>query len=419
MKFSKFGTRFTTQTGIGELMDDLGNAMSGTEKMLMLGGGNPAHIPEVQKIFKEQMQTILQTPGAFENMIGNYTTPQGDTEYLNELAAFFNRNYNFNITSKNIAILNGGQTAFFFLFNMIAGEFEDGAVKKILLPIVPEYIGYADQGLNRDFFAASKPSIEYIDDHTFKYHVDFKNLNITKDIAAMCVSRPTNPTGNVITDEEVEHLSQLAKTNNIPLIVDNAYGAPFPNILFTKITPTWDNNMIFVLSLSKFGLPNARTSMVIAHEEIIAGLSRINAIASLASGRFGQQLILPLLKNDKVLEMSKQMIQPFYQKRAEQAIEHFHKHMDQKLPYYLHKSEGAIFLWLWCKDLPISSHELYERIKKQGVLVVSGEYFFPGLQEKWKHTQECIRITYSQNEDDVKRGLEIIAEQIKKAYNQS
>lgn len=417
MKLSKFGIRFTTQTGIGELMEDLGTAMSGQQKMLMLGGGNPAHIPQVQDILRKNMEELLKSPQAFEKMIGNYTTPQGDAEFMDELAKFFNRNYNFNITSKNIAILNGSQTTFFFLFNMLAGEFDDGYLKKILFPIVPEYIGYADQGLTRDFFEANKPSIEFVDEHTFKYHVDFKKLTITQDIAALCVSRPTNPTGNVVSDEEINHLSQLAKQNNIPLIVDNAYGAPFPNILFTKVTPTWEEHIIFVMSLSKFGLPSARTSIVIASEEIIQALSRINAIVSLSSTTLGQRLVLPLLKNDQIISISHEIIQPFYEQKSKQTTSHLHIHMDQTLPYYLHKSEGALFLWLWCKDLPITSHELYERLKKRGVLVVSGEYFFPGLNEDWRHKQECIRITYSQNEEDVKKGLEIIADEVTNAYN--
>lgn len=41
-------------------------------------------------------------------------------------------------------------------------------------------------------------------DGQFKYHVDFEHLTIGDDIGAICVSRPTNPTGNVITDDEVK-----------------------------------------------------------------------------------------------------------------------------------------------------------------------------------------------------------------------
>ena len=52
MHLSKFGEKFTKDAGILELMDDLGNALSVNKDILMLGGGNPGRIPEVQKIFK-------------------------------------------------------------------------------------------------------------------------------------------------------------------------------------------------------------------------------------------------------------------------------------------------------------------------------------------------------------------------------
>ena len=66
----------------------------------------------------------------------------------------------------------------------------------------------------------------------FKYSIDFKCLNIDENIGAICVSRPTNPSGNVLTNEEMEQLHDLAEANDIPLIIDNAYGAPFPKYYF-------------------------------------------------------------------------------------------------------------------------------------------------------------------------------------------
>ena len=47
-KWSKFGERFTRPTGARQLMDDLGDALSGDRSICMLGGGNPAHIPELE-----------------------------------------------------------------------------------------------------------------------------------------------------------------------------------------------------------------------------------------------------------------------------------------------------------------------------------------------------------------------------------
>jgi len=417
MKLSSFGEKLTKKTGILELMDDLGRAMNTEKHLLMLGGGNPAHIPEVEKIWHKRWNEIAENGDELERLLGNYTTPQGDAEFMEATADFFKRNYHWQISSKNIAVLNGSQTAFYFLFNMLAGKFSDGTEKKILLPLVPEYIGYADQGISEDMFLSVKPSIEFLENHTFKYHINFDEINVSENIGAICLSRPTNPTGNVVTDEEVSRLHTLAKEHDVPFIIDNAYGAPFPKILFTDVNPIWDEHIIYVLTLSKLGLPSTRTSIVIANEEIIEKLTSINAIVSLSTGTLGQHLVLPYLKNDEVIKISSEIIQPFYQKKAEKAIAFFHEQMQgSEVDYYLHKSEGALFLWLWCKDLPISDYELYQRLKQRGVIVVPGNYFYPGLQEEWKQKKECLRITYGQEEEMVHKGLAIIAEEVKKAY---
>ena len=66
----------------------------------------------------------------------------------------------------------------------------------------------------------------------------------------MCVSRPTNPTGNVLTDTEIQKLSKIAQDYDIPLFIDNAYGLPWPNIIFTdEATPYWDYMPMNLLEL--------------------------------------------------------------------------------------------------------------------------------------------------------------------------
>jgi valine--pyruvate aminotransferase len=61
----------------------------------------------------------------------------------------------------------------------------------------------------------------------------------------------------------------------------------------------------------------------------------------------------------------------------------------------------------------MGSAELYERLKNRGVLIVPGHYFFPGLEEKWPHRRECIRVNYSQDEETVRQGIRILAEEVR------
>ncbi|THB78103.1 MAG: valine--pyruvate transaminase [Desulfobulbaceae bacterium] len=415
MKFSEFGKKFTSDAGILSLMDDLGKALASQSDVVMMGGGNPGYIPEVQDILRTQMISLLDNKAKFHELTGIYDPPQGHLRFTEACARLLRKEYGWDVGPENICLTNGSQSGFFILFNLFGGRYEDGTVKKIRLPLAPEYIGYSDLGITHDFFTATKPKIELLENRMFKYRIDFDQLEIGEETGAICVSRPTNPTGNVITDSEVERLLELCNAHHIPLILDNAYGVPFPGIIYTSATPMWDQNVIKCLSLSKFGLPAVRTGIIVAREEIIRAISSLNAIMALAPNSFGAMLTEGLFQSGEILEISTDIIKPFYQKKAQAALETI-EHYLSKIPYRLHKVEGSMFLWLWFKDLPITSLELYERLKSRGVLVVSGHYFFPGLDSGWKHQHECIRLTYSQNDQDVERGIKIMAEELAEIY---
>lgn len=413
MKLSLFGKKLTAEAGITSLMDDLGHAMAGGGDMIMMGGGNPAHIPEIQTRLAGILKELSDDPGSVRRLVGNYDPPQGEKAFIADLVTLLNREYGWDLTPENVALTNGSQAAFFMLFNLFGGDFGNGLHKHILLPLAPEYIGYADAGIDKGLFRSYRPEITFTGAHEFKYRVDFDAVEVTAATGAICVSRPTNPTGNVVTDEELARLETLARSQDIPLIVDGAYGTPFPALMYVDANPTWNEHLVLCLSLSKFGLPAARTGIVIASAPIIKALSGMNAIMNLATGSFGAMLAQPLVRSGEILSLSRDVIRPFYLSKRDRALEAFAGAIGEDVRWYVHKPEGAMFLWLWFPDLPISSLELYQRLKAKGVLVVSGHYFFPGLEEDWEHQHQCIRVTYSQDDAQVARGMAIIAEEVR------
>lgn len=419
-EFSKFGELIARPSGVEQLMEDLGNAMAGGGEVQMLGGGQPAHIPAVDQVWRRRVAEMLDAGDEIERAVGNYEPPQGNGQFLELLAKLLRETVGWQVGPENLAVTAGGQTAFFMLFNILAGEFAGGRRKQVVLPFVPEYIGYANQGAAQGLFRSERPKIELRGDHEFKYRVDFDRLDLDENSAAMCVSRPTNPTGNVLTDGEVERLMRLAGERQIPLILDGAYGVPFPGVFFCDVTPYWDENVIVTMSLSKIGLPGTRTGIVVARPEIAAAVRSATANIGLANPNIGQAILRPLIEDGSIISLCREHVVPFYRERSLLAQKWIAETFHDSLPYRVHVSEGALFLWLWFDQLPITTEELYQRLKARGVLIVPGKHFFFGLPEsdQWPHRDQCLRMTFTMDADTVQKGIAVIAEEVHKAYAQ-
>lgn len=419
MKLSIFGEKFSRSSGISALMEDLGSVLADNPSLLFMGGGNPGRVEGAQRLFAERLEGLLADSDKRHALLGTYQSPQGDLEFRTELAAYLRRRYGWALGAEHIAVANGSQAAFFVLANMLAGPQADGLDRKIHLPLSPEYVGYRDIGLGPDFFSATRPRIEKLADGQFKYHVDLDALaadpNLVSRTAALCISRPSNPTGNVVSNEELRALDEIARARDIPLIIDAAYGAPFPGLVYTPSEPLWNENTVLMLSLSKLGLPGVRTGLVIARPEISAAFARANTVVSLASGTLGPQLLAGMFADGSLDRVCAEHLLPYYRERRALAVQLIEAGRGE-LPVWIHRPEGAFFLWLWCENLPIDSKLLYERLKARGVIVLPGNDFFIGLSEPWPHQRECLRISYAGDRATIESGLNLVMEELRRAY---
>ncbi len=416
--YSNFSKNYESNSGILQLMNDLGKL--NPNDYFMLGGGTPSHIENVSLYFNEILKKKINQGNYFNRYLFKYSSPQGEESFREILASYFTDFFKTKISKKNITLTNGSQNSFYALFNIFSGKFSEKLngkfatqKKKILFPLVPEYIGYEDIFLESDCLVTYKAKIKPLDDLFFKYKIDFAKIKITKDIGAIAFSNPCNPSGNVLNDDEIKTLYRLAQQNNIPLIIDNAYGNPFPKVIYRENQPFWDENIIYTFSFSKIGLPGIRTGGVIAHEEVSKILSGYNAIANLSPSVMGLGVLEDSLANREIDALIKNEIVPFYKRKRDIALALFKK-LRNDLPIYLHEVGGSFFLWVWVKGLKISTLELYEELKKEKVIIVPGEYFFYQFKDKWDHATQCFRLHYGVEEKTISAGLEIIFQKIKK-----
>ncbi len=82
-------------------------------------------------------------------------------------------------------------------------------------------------------------------------------------------------------------------------------------------------------------------------------------------------MMCEMIRRNDLLRLSNEVIKPFYSQRVQETIAILRRYLPEER-CLIHKPEGAIFLWLWFKDLPITTELLYQRLKKRGVLMVPG-----------------------------------------------
>lgn len=388
-------------------------------ELINLSAGNPLILPEVEQLWRDCTADLLASP-EFGDVVCRYGASQGYQPLIEAIANDFNKRYGLNLSDRNILITPGSQSLYFYAVNAFGGYTENRRLKQIVLPLSPDYTGYGGVTLTPEALVAYKPTLD-IDAprHRFKYRPDFSQLEINEDTGCVLFSRPCNPTGNVLTDEEVRKIAALASPLDIPVLIDSAYAPPFPALNFTEMAPLFGGNILHCMSLSKAGLPGERIGVAIGDEQLIQILECFQTNMCIHSPRYGQAIAARAINSGALAEIATHVIRPFYQKKVQIVEATLDREMPQDVPWFLHRGEGAIFTWLWLKDLPMTDWEFYQKLKQVGVIVVPGSSFFPGLREDWEHTRQCLRISLTASDAEIEKGMKLLAEAVKVAYKQT
>ena len=415
---TKFGAQMSKLTGVRAIMKDINETLraGNGQELMNLSAGNPLILPEVEQLWRDCTAELLASQ-EYGEVVCRYGYSKGYTPLIEAVAKDFNKRYGLDLTERNILITPGSQTLYFYAANVFGGYNTDDELKQIVFPLSPDYTGYGGVSLVPEALFAYQPTLD-IDApaHRFKYRPDFSKLSITEETGCVLFSRPCNPTGNVVTDEEVQKIAALAAKSNVPVLIDSAYAPPFPALNYTDMTPTFGENILHCMSLSKAGLPGERVGIAIGSEKLIEALECFQANASLHSSRYGQAIAALAIESGKLAYISETIIRPFYKNKFAVLESTLESAMPDNVPWFMHRGEGAIFAWIWLKDLPISDADFYQQLKKVGVIVVPGNSFFPGLREEWQHKHECFRVSLTGSDEEIKTGMQRFAQVAEEVY---
>ncbi|HEY9645693.1 MAG TPA: valine--pyruvate transaminase, partial [Chroococcidiopsis sp.] len=359
-------------TGVRAIMKDIIESQRAGQVFINLSAGNPLILPEVEQLWRDCTADLL-AGDEYGEVVCRYGMSQGYQPLIDAVVQDFNQRYGLTLTERNVLITPGSQALYFFAANALGGYTRDGQLKQIVLPLSPDFTGYGGISLIPEAVSAYRPALD-IDapHHRFKYRPDFSQIAIDETTGFVLFSRPCNPTGNLLTDEEVQKIAALAAPYDVPVLVDSAYASPYPGLNFTEMTPIFGDNILHCLSLSKVGLPGERIGIAIGDARVIETLESFQTNLCIHSSRYGQAIAARAIRSGALANISSQIIRPFYQAKLAILEATLDSAMPNDIPWFMHRGEGTIFAWLWFQDLPISDQELYQALKQVGVFVVPG-----------------------------------------------
>lgn len=421
LNLSKIGVQMSNLTGIRAIGNDIIKTLQTNQKQefINLSAGNPLLLPKVEQMWRDCTAELLAS-SEYGEVVCRYGSSQGYAPLIQAIAKDFNRRYGLSLSERNILITPGSQMLYFYAANTFGGYTSNGDLKQIVLPLSPDYTGYGGISLALEALVSYKPALD-IDTkaHRFKYHPDFSNLVITENTGCIIFSRPCNPTGNILSNDEIKKIADLARPYNIPIFIDSAYGPPFPALNFQEMTPVFGENIVHCMSFSKVGLPGERIGVAIGDPKIIQVLESFQINICIHPSHYGQAIASRAINSGVIESISKEVIRPFYKNKFSVLEAKLEQAMPKDLPWFLHQGEGAIFAWLWLKNLPISDWDLYQKLKQVGVIVVPGRFFFPGLEEDWSHKYQCIRISLTASDQDIETAMKRLAEVVQHVYQEA
>jgi valine--pyruvate aminotransferase len=405
---SAIGRKMASMSGLRSIMEDIATSTAESEPAgwLNLSIGNPAAIPEVSAAWQGLAEEALRHD--FAGTAGAYGPSRGSHELVGAVADYFGQRYGWDLGPDRIVVGPGSQMLCFAAAAMFAGPGHPNG-GRVVLPVQPDYVGYQGMCMAEGGVAGVASPTRVTGPRRFAYDLDLPALADRDDIGLMVLSSPGNPTGRAVSEEELRGLIAIAERAGAVLVVDHAYGAPFPKVAETLVTPVEHPHVINTFSLSKAGLPGERVGFAIGSPRYITPIVSFLSNSLLHAPRLAQAVAARGLSSGVLDQVVATAITPFYARRRQLAEDLLAASMPPGVRWRTHHTRGGMFCWAWIDEDWFDDLELYQLAKARHVFITPGRGFFTDTGEAGSHARQCIRISLTTDGETLAEGIKRIA----------
>ncbi|PYG86917.1 aminotransferase [Ruminiclostridium sufflavum DSM 19573] len=299
---------------------------------------------------------------SLENGHTNYSSNAGFIELREEISKYlrkFSLEYN---AVDEILVTVGGSEGIDAALRALAGPGDE-----VIIP-EPSFVAY--QGCTR-FTGATPVTVSLKEENNFKLTAGELEAAITEKTKVVIIPFPNNPTGAIMTREELYELVKVLRDKNIIVISDEIYCELTYEGQHTSIAsfPEMKDRTIVINGFSKsFAMTGWRLGYACGHKDIINEMKKIHQYAIMCAPTVAQDAAIEALRNsgEDVVMMGKE-----YNRRRRVMLDGF-----RKAGFSCFEPKGAFYIFPCIKASGLSSEEFCERLLiEKKVLVVPGTAF--------------------------------------------
>jgi len=330
---------------------------------------------------------------AMQHGYTHYTPASGIFEAREAVAGFVSRTLKTEVDPTEVVLVPGSKNV--LLFTLLACV-EPG--DEVIVPD-PGYPAYASQV---NFIGAVPKAVTLREETGFRMDLDELASLITAKTRMLIVNTPQNPTGGVLTEEDIKFVCDLAHKHDLLLVSDEIYSQLVYG--FHHVSPLSHPGMrertVLMDGLSKsYAMTGWRLGYAVAPRALAAKLDTLMINSSSCAAAFTQMAAIEALSAPESEHAVARMVKVF-EHRRNLVVDGLNAIPGVRCA----RPQGAFYAFPNIEGTGFDEHELADRLLSEaGVAVLPGTAF--GHAGKG-----FIRLAYTQSEEELKLGLDRIGE---------
>lgn len=357
-----------------DILRDVNGRIEDGQDIRRLEAGQPCFgAPE--EVLEKARECLVKDPRQ------GYTEALGMTPLRQRISEYYKERYGVNIDYTRIAITMGSSGGFLLAF---LGTMDVGDRVAMASPGYPAY---------RNFLKSlGIIPVEFDVDEATNYQPTVEHLEKLKgQIDGLIICSPANPTGTIISSDELAKIAKWCEKNDVRLFSDEVYhGITYEEPAETSVK--FSDKAVVLNSFSKyFAMTGWRLGWLVLPEETVDAIKRLAENLFVSPPTLAQHAALEIFNHRSVLDG--------YLRVYKTNRDIMRKELPEAGICKLSRAQGAFYFYADVSDLTDDSIEFCKRVLDEAKVS-----FTPGVDFDLKRGKGTIRISYAGATEDVKEA---------------